>query len=147
MVNRFSQGLSDVLAEGVAATCLLTATLAIDRRLGLSLVVLGPAEGLLIRRLNGDIQALNRQVRDERALVALARALLVRRPVLVLDEAFTGLEPATIDAIWRSLEARRPESTTLVLTTDAKVAARADRVVLLPGATDHREPTLAACIG
>jgi ABC-type multidrug transport system fused ATPase/permease subunit len=123
VVNRVSRGLSDVLAEGVAATCLLTATLAIDWRLGLGLVVLGPAEDFLIRRLDGDIRALNRKVRDERALVTLARALPVRRPALVLDEAFAGLEPATIDAIWRSLEARRPESTTLVLTTDAAVAS------------------------
>lgn len=70
----------------------------------------------------------------------------MKRPALVLDEAFTGLEPATVDAIWRSLEARRLESTTLILTADAAVAARADRVVLLAGAADHHEPALAACI-
>ncbi len=67
----------------------------------------------------------------ERALVALARALLVRRPVLVLDEPFRGLDPSTADVIWRTLEARRPTTTTLVLTADPAVAVRADRVVHL----------------
>lgn len=69
--------------------------------------------------------------RGERTLVTLARALLVERPVLVLDEPFAGLDPATIERVWGGLEARRARTTTLLFTTDAALAARCDRIVRL----------------
>src|SRR5262249_14010888 len=69
--------------------------------------------------------------RGERTLVGLARALLVERPILVLDEPFAGLDPATIERVWSGLESRRARTTTLLFTTDAALAARCDRLVRL----------------
>jgi ABC-type multidrug transport system fused ATPase/permease subunit len=67
----------------------------------------------------------------QRRRVALARALLEPRPVLVLDEFSTGLDTAATAAILDAL--RQVPSTMLLITHDPAVATLADQVVLVDG--------------
>lgn len=71
----------------------------------------------------------------ERAQVALARALLLGRPILVLDEPFAGLAAAEAEAVWEALRARRAATATILLTSHPQVAAAADRIARLPAPT------------
>ncbi|WP_152352536.1 ABC transporter ATP-binding protein [Brachybacterium subflavum] len=65
----------------------------------------------------------------QRQRIAIARAAVRRAPVVILDEALTGLDPDTesevIAALYRLTEGR----TTLVITHDLAVAADAERAV------------------
>ena len=67
----------------------------------------------------------------QRQRVGIARALLRSAPVVVLDEATTGLDPHSaslvLDAVDRLVRGR----TTIAVTHDAEVAVRATRVVWL----------------
>ena len=67
----------------------------------------------------------------QRQRVALARAALVGSRVLLLDDASSSLDPATDAAVWKGLTEGEEERTLLVATQRRRVAARADRVVLL----------------
>lgn len=68
-----------------------------------------------------------------RRKVMLARALLPRPPLLVLDEPTAGLDPDSRAAVWRHLRACRSEGATLLLSTHHRDEAEAlcDRTVLL----------------
>jgi ABC-2 type transport system ATP-binding protein len=63
----------------------------------------------------------------------VAKALLHRPQLLVLDEPSTGLDPAARRDIWQDLSAlRREEGTSVILTTHLMdEAARCDRVAIL----------------
>lgn len=63
----------------------------------------------------------------------VAKALLHRPPLLVLDEPSTGLDPAARRDIWQDLSAlRRQEGTSVILTTHLMdEAAACDRVAIL----------------
>jgi ATP-binding cassette subfamily B protein len=67
----------------------------------------------------------------QRQRIAIARAVLRRGPILILDEPTTGLdganEAAVEEAIWRLAEGR----TTLCVTHDLGLAAQADRILYL----------------
>ena len=67
----------------------------------------------------------------QRQRVALARAALVGSRVLLLDDASSSLDPATDAAVWQGLTGGEEGRTMLVATQRRRVAARADRVILL----------------
>lgn len=67
----------------------------------------------------------------ERARVALARALVRRAPLLLLDEPTAHLDPLTEMAVLDALDRRRGSCTIVVVAHREAVAARARRVVRL----------------
>lgn len=67
----------------------------------------------------------------QRQRLALARALIGRPPVLVLDDPFASVDAAREDAILGALRARRDSCTILVMTHRLRVAQHADQVVVL----------------
>lgn len=85
----------------------------------------------------GDI--LNRPVGKlsggQRRRIDIARALLHRPKILILDEPTTGLDPQTRSTIWSVIEGlRRDENLTVFLTTHyMEEAADADYVVVIDG--------------
>ena len=69
----------------------------------------------------------------ERARVALARALVRRAPLLLLDEPTAHLDPLTEMAVLDSLDRLRGSCTIVVVAHREAVAARAGRVLRLAG--------------
>ncbi|GAA4515439.1 ABC transporter ATP-binding protein [Brevibacterium yomogidense] len=65
----------------------------------------------------------------QRQRIAVARAILRDASVVVLDEATTGLDPASARAVRNALERLTRGRTTLSITHDAATALAADRVV------------------
>ena len=65
----------------------------------------------------------------QRQRIAIARALLRNSPVVVLDEATTGLDPESASLVMDAIEQLVACRTTLAVTHVADVALRADRVV------------------
>ncbi len=82
----------------------------------------------------------------QRQRLSIARAALRDAPILVLDEATVGLdaesEAQVADALWRLAKGR----TTLLVTHDLALAARADRVVHLENGRIVEDGTHAALI-
>jgi len=82
----------------------------------------------------------------QRQRLSLARAALRDAPILVLDEPTVGLdadsEALVSAAIWRLAEGR----TTLIVTHDLALAARANRVVCLAGGRVAEDGTHAALL-
>ncbi len=69
----------------------------------------------------------------ERSRIALARALLRRAPLLLLDEPTAHLDPLTELAVLDSLDRLRSSVTIVLAGHRAAAAARADRVLWLEG--------------
>ena len=69
----------------------------------------------------------------QRRLVGVASALAGDRPILVLDEPTTGLDPAARRGVWAALHDRRSNGTTIVLVTHNVLEAETvlDRVAVL----------------
>jgi ABC-2 type transport system ATP-binding protein len=70
----------------------------------------------------------------QRRLACVASALAAERPVLILDEPTTGLDPTARRSVWAALRRRRAEhGTTVVLVTHNVLEAEAvlDRVAVL----------------
>jgi len=71
----------------------------------------------------------------QRRKVDIARALLHKPSILILDEPTTGLDPQTRNTVWQIVDGlRKREGTTVFLTTHyMEEAADADYVVILDG--------------
>ena len=69
----------------------------------------------------------------QRRLAAVATALIGDRPVLVLDEPTTGLDPEARRAVWDALHRRKEQGSTIVLVTHNVLEAETvlDRVAVL----------------
>ena len=69
----------------------------------------------------------------QRRLAGVATALIGERPVLVLDEPTTGLDPQARRAVWDALHRRRERGATVVLVTHNVLEAETvlDRVAVL----------------
>jgi ATP-binding cassette, subfamily B, bacterial len=69
----------------------------------------------------------------ERRRVAIARAVIRRTPILVLDEPTTGLDPATRRQVLAALDTllHATQTTTLVVTHDLHLARQADGILVL----------------
>jgi ABC-2 type transport system ATP-binding protein len=89
--------------------------------------------GELVEKLSG----------GQRRRVEIARALLHRPGLLLLDEASAGLDPAARREMWQALgEARRAEGVTVVFTTHLmEEAEQADRLLLMNGGRAVAEDT------
>ncbi|MFF8509280.1 ABC transporter ATP-binding protein [Streptomyces sp. NPDC015492] len=85
---------------------------------------LGPLATRPLRRLSG----------GQRRLACVAAALVGERPVLVLDEPTTGMDPVARRAVWAAVDRRRAEhGTTVLLVTHNVIEAETvlDRVAVL----------------
>jgi ABC-2 type transport system ATP-binding protein len=73
----------------------------------------------------------------------LAAALVIRPPVVFLDEPTTGLDPRSRIALWEAIESRRAAGTTVLLTTQYLDEADrlADRIVVVDHGTVIAEGT------
>ncbi|MFI8632761.1 ABC transporter ATP-binding protein [Microbacterium sp. NPDC077663] len=67
----------------------------------------------------------------QRQRIAIARALLRDAPIVILDEATTGLDPESKHAVQRSLDELTAGRTTLTITHDPVAVTGADRVLWL----------------
>ncbi|PZG82962.1 ABC transporter ATP-binding protein [Streptomyces sp. NTH33] len=85
---------------------------------------LAPIAGRPLKKLSG----------GQRRLACLAAALVGERPLLVLDEPTTGMDPVARRAVWSAVDRRRAErGTTVVLVTHNVIEAETvlDRVAVL----------------
>lgn len=85
---------------------------------------LAPIAGRPLKKLSG----------GQRRLACVAAALVGERPLLVLDEPTTGMDPVARRAVWAAIDRRRAErGTTVVLVTHNVIEAETvlDRVAVL----------------
>ncbi len=80
----------------------------------------------------------------QRQRIAIARAAMRRAPIVVLDEAMTGLDRETETEVYAALERLTSRSTTILISHDLDAALTCERVVWMEGGriVDDGEPEL-----
>ena len=63
--------------------------------------------------------------------IAIARALLIDAPVLMLDEAFSALDTPTAETILTNIRQARPNQTIICITHRDAIIPHADQVIQL----------------
>ena len=84
---------------------------------------LGPIADRPLKKLSG----------GQRRLACMATALVGSRPVLVLDEPTTGMDPVARRAVWAAVDRRRAHGATVLLVTHNVIEAETvlDRVAVI----------------
>ncbi|MDD4309704.1 MAG: ABC transporter ATP-binding protein [Candidatus Cloacimonetes bacterium] len=67
----------------------------------------------------------------QRQRCAIARALIINAPILILDDALSAVDTETEEIIQRNLQQRKGRSTTIIITHRLSSVALADRIVVL----------------
>lgn len=67
----------------------------------------------------------------QRQRLAIARAILREAPIVILDEATAGLDPASRESILDALDALTRGRTSITITHDAHAARNCDRIIWL----------------
>ncbi|MBI4499368.1 MAG: ABC transporter ATP-binding protein [Chloroflexi bacterium] len=81
----------------------------------------------------------------QRQLIALARALIRRAPILILDEPTTGLDAAAEEQVLAALE-RAAGPTTVIISHKIAAVRRADLILVLEGSQIIQQGTHAALL-
>lgn len=105
---------------------------------------LGLTDGLL-----GDLGGLDAAIGSgarmpsagQRQLIALIRALLANRPILIMDEATSHMDPLTEASVMRALRNLRPELTVVSIAHHLELARSADRVAVVAQRTIAEQGT------
>jgi ABC-type bacteriocin/lantibiotic exporter with double-glycine peptidase domain len=77
----------------------------------------------------------------QRQRIALARAFLSKPPILILDEATSGIDTKTEDAILENLKRERAGLITIIITHRLTNAMKSDRCLVLANGMVQREGT------
>ena len=96
---------------------------------------LAQADGFIRLLPNGYDTVLGEAAKDlsggQRQRIAIARAILRRAPIVILDEATAGLDPVSRNAVLQALAALTRGRTSITITHDSYSARSCDRVIWL----------------
>lgn len=96
---------------------------------------LAQADGFIRALPNGYDTVLGEAAKDlsggQRQRIAIARAILRRAPIVILDEATAGLDPVSRNAVLQALAALTQGRTSITITHDSYSARSCDRVIWL----------------
>lgn len=67
----------------------------------------------------------------QRQRVALARTILKDAPIIILDEATSGLEPSSVSCIMDTIRELKKDHTIIMITHDIQMASESDKIILL----------------
>jgi ATP-binding cassette subfamily B protein len=96
---------------------------------------LAQADGFIRALPDGYDTVLGEAAKDlsggQRQRIAIARAVLRRAPIIILDEATAGLDPVSRNSVLQALAALTRDRTSITITHDAHSARSCDRIIWL----------------